>query len=46
MAEAGRILTTTSGEAREGSAMSYPFADRAAEDERLVAQAALFDPRG
>ena len=24
--------------------MSYPFADRAAEDERLVAQAALFDP--
>lgn len=24
--------------------MDYPFADRAAEDERLVAQAALFDP--
>jgi SAM-dependent methyltransferase len=24
--------------------MSYPFTDRAAEDERLVAQAALFDP--
>ena len=24
--------------------MSYPFADRAVEDERLVAQAALFDP--
>jgi hypothetical protein len=24
--------------------MSYPFADRAAEDERLVAQAGLFDP--
>jgi cyclopropane fatty-acyl-phospholipid synthase-like methyltransferase len=24
--------------------MSYPFADRAAEDERLVAQGALFDP--
>jgi SAM-dependent methyltransferase len=24
--------------------MSYPFADRAAEDERLVAQATLFDP--
>lgn len=24
--------------------MSYPFADRVAEDERLVAQAALFDP--
>jgi SAM-dependent methyltransferase len=24
--------------------MSYPFADRAAEDERLAAQAALFDP--
>jgi SAM-dependent methyltransferase len=24
--------------------MSYPFADRAAEDERLVAQAVLFDP--
>jgi SAM-dependent methyltransferase len=29
---------------REESAMSYPFADRAAEDERLVAQATLFDP--
>jgi len=24
--------------------MSYPFADRAAEDERLVAQGAILDP--
>ena len=24
--------------------MSYPFADRAAEDERLVAKGTLFDP--
>jgi len=24
--------------------MNYPFADRAAEDEHLAAQAALFDP--
>src|SRR6185437_735075 len=30
--------------AREVWAMSYPFSDRVAEDERLVAQGRLFDP--
>src|SRR4051812_35574812 len=30
--------------AREVRAMSYPFSDRVAEDERLVAQGRLFDP--
>jgi signal transduction histidine kinase len=29
---------------RKDPAMKYPFADRAAEDDRLVAQGALFDP--
>src|SRR5690348_3434915 len=28
----------------EPAAMSYPFSDRAAEDERLVAQGVVFDP--
>ncbi len=34
----------TATQARTTETTSYPFADRAAEDERLVAQGALFDP--